>query len=190
LNKFVSFGLNSMISNSKAESLGTSTPSTSGIQLTGKDVLLGRGNNAINHAGNVRFRELVQEKKEEYTAATKERKREIARQLMERIQKEEGGRFLQMVKSNGSYEVASEAKALDKCMHSLREKKREEPPVAQANKLSSDAEEEPLNLREIVDWNKVRTHSIVVVVLASSHQPAVTNFNLAALPRAYSYLLS
>mmetsp|Transcript_28469 Transcript_28469/g.51585 ORF Transcript_28469/g.51585 Transcript_28469/m.51585 type:complete len:306 (+) Transcript_28469:155-1072(+) len=88
------------------------------------DILLGRGSGVNSNVGNVRFRDVVDQRRDEYCGATKEQKREIARQVLNEVHRR-GGRFLQLnAHIAGAYEKVSESKALGKCFHALREKKK------------------------------------------------------------------
>mmetsp|Transcript_15784 Transcript_15784/g.28451 ORF Transcript_15784/g.28451 Transcript_15784/m.28451 type:complete len:544 (+) Transcript_15784:195-1826(+) len=99
------------------------------------DVLLGRGSGANKALGNIRFRELVEHRKAEYKAATNTRKRQIAVEILKQVQ-ERGGRFLQM-SSRQVYEVVvSDARALKKCCHTLRE--RRSLPSTEKNNVSAE----------------------------------------------------
>jgi hypothetical protein len=98
--------------------------------LNPNDVLMGRGSGVNDSEGNRRFRWIIEQKKDEYFAATKKKeKREIAQQVLNEILGR-GGRFLQQnTASSGivgsvSYANVDLSKALKKCLHALREKKR------------------------------------------------------------------
>jgi hypothetical protein len=93
-------------------------------ELDPNDVLLGRGSGVNNYVGNMRFRRAVEQKKDEYLAATKMQKKVIARQVLNDVLGR-GGRFLQQITTDigDAYEHVSESKALSKCLHTLREKR-------------------------------------------------------------------
>jgi hypothetical protein len=57
------------------------------------DVLLGRGKGYFNHIGNVRYRSIIEEHKEEYDRATEEGRQEIAEGIVSKVH-DYGGRFL------------------------------------------------------------------------------------------------
>jgi len=89
------------------------------------DVLCGRGGKVMSHEGNILFRRAVEQRRAEYSSASKERKREIAQSILNDVQGR-GGRFIQaMAHVAGAYDRVSDSKALDKCFHALREKKSE-----------------------------------------------------------------
>lgn len=72
--------------------------------LTANDVLLGRGDLTKRHEGNVRFRQLIQEKREQYaTARTKPIKDEVACEIV-RMVEERTGRFVRKVESSSDEE--------------------------------------------------------------------------------------
>ena len=67
------------------------------MELTDNDVLLGRG--AVNHKGNLQFREIIAGRKSEYLNVRKRQHKDwIARQVMSAVAKK-GGRFLQRIES-------------------------------------------------------------------------------------------
>lgn len=98
-------------------------------QVTSDDVLLGRGAGMYNHVGNVHFRDAVETRKDEYHSTTNERKREIARQVLSEVLRR-GGRFLQLTSDGAHYETVDETRALNKCFHDLRGKKKGESDVS------------------------------------------------------------
>jgi hypothetical protein len=62
------------------------------------DILLGRGKATINYVGNRRFRDLIRTRKAEYAACTRTYTKEvIAREIMDEITVNRGGRFLESV---------------------------------------------------------------------------------------------
>lgn len=67
------------------------------VDLNDNDVLLGRGQPILNYSGNVQFRKLIQERKEQYTSTGKHAvKDEIAREILDTIEAR-GGRFVRKV---------------------------------------------------------------------------------------------
>ena len=66
-------------------------------ELRPTDVLFGRGSGPNDHEGNIRFRQLVAERKEEYLATNhRQTKAKIAREIVNTIVND-GGRFLKKV---------------------------------------------------------------------------------------------
>lgn len=93
--------------------------------LNPDDVLLGRGPGLAAYEGNMRFRELVEERKEEYTGTTQRKQKSmIAEQVRDEIYSR-GGRFLQKdddIDSVGGWYEAEDDVVIEKCKQSLREK--------------------------------------------------------------------
>lgn len=64
-------------------------------KLEDNDVLMGRGALATDFEGNLRLREIVRQRQDEYVRATKRnRKHQIAEEIIDTV-KASGGRFLQ-----------------------------------------------------------------------------------------------
>jgi hypothetical protein len=101
-------------------------------ELNSNDVLLGRGSGPSQFVGNRRFRALVDEHKEDYNAAHRNKeKKKIAKDIFDRICSL-GGRFLKPAENETSADDAEEEKeetwyevntpiALEKCKQALRE---------------------------------------------------------------------
>lgn len=69
-------------------------------EITNDDVLLGRGIPITNYSGNVRFRQLVVERKEMYCSTCQHQiKNELAREIIKIIKDENGGRFIREIKT-------------------------------------------------------------------------------------------
>ena len=84
------------------------------LEPNDNDVLCGRGGRINAHVGNVRFREMVQDRKKEYLdpKTKKLEKAHIAAQVVQDIRsKEPPGRFLKE-ESNGSWWDIGDAKAI------------------------------------------------------------------------------
>lgn len=121
--------------NSKSQSDSTYQESSHGedllltsitpIILTDADVLLGRGNRSNGHAGNERFRELVEKRKPIYRKQgnSKKGKNAVSIDVMEAVHAY-GGRFLEIISKPRLplvYKVADKKKARKKCSQRLRE---------------------------------------------------------------------
>lgn len=66
-------------------------------ELNENDVLMGRGSPSTEYSGNLRFRQLVRERRAEYLKAVRRRdKHQIAESIIETVHKR-GGRFLQRI---------------------------------------------------------------------------------------------
>mmetsp|Transcript_22530 Transcript_22530/g.49104 ORF Transcript_22530/g.49104 Transcript_22530/m.49104 type:complete len:360 (+) Transcript_22530:331-1410(+) len=87
------------------------------------DVLCGRGGSINSHAGNERFRTLVEKRKRVYlTARFKREKRLIACSIVSEIRAlKPPGRFLQLDKKSGLWKDIGDEKARDKTSQALRE---------------------------------------------------------------------
>lgn len=103
-------------------------------ELGHNDVLLGRGAASINYVGNVLFREIVRERREEYlSTAKRQTKDNIAREIID-VVNSRNGRFVRKVASSEEkislnipehtnvYVVVAKEKVLEKVKQSLRDK--------------------------------------------------------------------
>jgi hypothetical protein len=82
------------------------------------DILLGRGKGYFNHVGNVRYRSIIEEHKERYDRATKEKRQGIAEGIVDMVYNDYGGRFL---KDDGGVWIQIDDKtARHKVGHSFR----------------------------------------------------------------------
>lgn len=86
----------------RKDQLGLSTTTSALVDTPAKnDVLFGRGAPIIRWSGNVKFRELIRGRKEEYLATRRHAPKEsIAREIIEEIEKRRGGRFLKRAESS------------------------------------------------------------------------------------------
>ena len=78
--------------------------------VTSYDVLLGRGKDFYNHAGNERLREIVNKKQPLFGKASETEKDSIARDIVAMV-KNSGNRFLQRDSQSGEWNVATDKKA-------------------------------------------------------------------------------
>ena len=100
--------------------------------LNSNDVLLGRGAGSSQYIGNQKFRDLVEERKEEYSSsASRMPKAKIAEEILDHVQSL-GGRFLQLDENQGAidnmveegiWHVVDDKAALEKCKQALRQKR-------------------------------------------------------------------
>jgi hypothetical protein len=104
-------------------------------ELERNDVLLGRGAASINYVGNVLFREIVRERRDEYlSTARRQTKDDIARQIID-VVSSRNGRFLRKIVDVGekrtlgipehvvnAYVIVGKEKKLEKVKQSLRDK--------------------------------------------------------------------
>lgn len=116
------------------------------------DVLLGRGSGPSQYTGNKQFRRLAGERHDEYTATVKHKdKKRIAKALLDRIHSL-GGRFLCLdgrmvgcsIVEDGTWCIAPQDVALEKCKQSLREKRETTAPRTKKTKKrpAKEAEDE------------------------------------------------
>jgi hypothetical protein len=103
-------------------------------ELGHNDVLLGRGAGSINYVGNVLFREIVKERRDEYLATSKRQLKDaIAREIVQAVTSRKG-RFLRKIvsdderkyfgvaESDNAWSVADYEKTLEKVKQSLRDR--------------------------------------------------------------------
>lgn len=98
------------------------------VHATSDDVLLGRGSALMFHMGNVKYRQFVEDHKEEYKLADQHSKQGVAKKVVAMV-RESGGRFLRrVVDCDGPEETLwtaiDESTALEKVKQSLREKRK------------------------------------------------------------------
>ena len=65
------------------------------VLATDKDVLLGRGKPFQSHPGNLALAKIIQEKEDEFHAASKHQKTQMTWEILRTIQTQFGGRFLE-----------------------------------------------------------------------------------------------
>ena len=94
---------------------------TNSAKINRNDVLCGRGGLTNSHVGNKHFRCVVAEYQLQYLRAKKNEKRDIARAVVARIEKN-GGRFLQ--RSGDTWSTISPERAIAKASQVLRDLKR------------------------------------------------------------------
>jgi hypothetical protein len=109
---------------SGASASGQSDSRGTGVAVTARDVLLGRGNLVNNSAGNQMFRGLVRENAGEYVRCESRAQKElIARRILSQVG-QYGGRFMRQVEGEGilpSWETVSDDVALSKVRQALRD---------------------------------------------------------------------
>mmetsp|Transcript_15355 Transcript_15355/g.21391 ORF Transcript_15355/g.21391 Transcript_15355/m.21391 type:complete len:207 (+) Transcript_15355:127-747(+) len=86
-----------------------------------EDVLLGKGKRAINHAGNVKLKYIINMNKDGYQMLNKQEKTRLCRKIVGSI-RNNGGRFLILNSESGLYEEAADFLAHEKVSHHLRAK--------------------------------------------------------------------
>ncbi|CAB9512536.1 Transcriptional regulator [Seminavis robusta] len=106
--------------------------SNSGIEYPGQhDVKLGRGGDANSHVGNIKFRQLVNQFKTRYSAASRANKPLVADEVVQIWRKlDPPGRFLirthPSMGDDSPWHDVGDKKARKKCSQALREKDRSE----------------------------------------------------------------
>ena len=88
-------------------------------EINAVDVLCGRGGVTNSHEGNIHFRNLANQYRWHYATATKSRKANVARFLVQKI-RDQHGRFLKKEADDSWYEIGDEL-ALAKAAQTLRE---------------------------------------------------------------------
>lgn len=69
-------------------------------EITNDDVFLGRGIPITNYPGNIRFRQLIMERKEIYCSTCQHQiKNELAREIITIIKDQNNGRFIREIKT-------------------------------------------------------------------------------------------
>ena len=86
------------------------------------DVLNGRGGGTNNHPGNVAYRKLIAEQKEEYAASTKGDKANFSNRIVQNVRDSDPpGRFLEKNESTGLWDDIGDYRAREKTSQCLRE---------------------------------------------------------------------
>lgn len=131
-------------------------------ELNDNDVLLGRGSGSNLYCGNLQFRDLVAEKREEYKDTNFiEEKRRIAQAIVD-IVHSKGGRFLRkQAKKKGDgraeWAIVNDSVALEKTKQALREK---HPPTTSSSNhsrhdLSSSVSDERASLKRAAESDDI-----------------------------------
>jgi hypothetical protein len=117
--------------------------------LTCHDIMLGRGNAVANCEGNVCYRAIVWKYREIYVASSRDKKQEIAQQVIDQVYAlDPPGRFLEYISDDTCREVPH-ARIIEKCCQSLREKKYKRvadinfPPLRKQSATSSTLSKKP-----------------------------------------------
>lgn len=96
------------------------------------DIILGRGNGVATWNGNILFRNIIWERRDEYRSACRYEKAFIAQQVLQTITSlDPPGRFIEKTKSDNHhrhYSIVPYAVAFEKTCQALREKKNINPP--------------------------------------------------------------
>ena len=91
-------------------------------QPHGHDVLCGRGVTTNRHKGNEKFRDFVDEKKDEYVKSTKREKNKISKSIVQHVRNlDPPGRFLEK-NVNGLWYDIGDKKACEKTAQALRDR--------------------------------------------------------------------
>jgi hypothetical protein len=115
------------------------------VELNNNDVLFGRGMRASMYIGTQKFRDICEERKNDYLSATKNAtKRAIAQEVIDTV-KENGGRFLKQQEGNTDdheevwYEVTNESDVLAKAKQALRQQHGRKRDVSSDDNVATDA---------------------------------------------------
>ncbi len=91
------------------------------------DVMCGRGRGTNFHPGNIRFREMVEGRKEEYRESTRIEKPLVSLNIVREWRAQSPpGRFLKLNKKTGKWHDVGDEKAREKTSQALREKPKDE----------------------------------------------------------------
>jgi hypothetical protein len=114
------------------------------IEPNDSDVLLGRGNGTATRPGNINFRNIIWEHRQEYCEAGRFDKVFVATKVLKAVASlDPPGRFMKM-KESGTYYVVDDERALEKICQALREKTMTGPPKVNAIKLDDCLEDFPI----------------------------------------------
>ena len=102
-----------------------SSSNTTTAQFLDHDVILGKGTGPNKHAGNIAFRQMVAERREDYLETPRQFKTQIAQDIVDLVHRR-GGRFLQRFGGDGSggddvWTEADPRVVLEKTKQSLRD---------------------------------------------------------------------
>lgn len=154
------------------------------------DVLCGRGRGPAGHTGNIRFHELIAEKRMSYLTCTdRKEKANICEEIID-VVKRNGGRFLKKISGNGCktspklWKIVNDAKAKAKTGQALREGYTRET-VLRAQLLASvaDAATTPASNNKrshTADTEEIRSHK-----KARYDQTDQMNESLVSVPMCY-----
>lgn len=95
-------------------------------QLNPNDVLCGRGSGPNDYSGNIKFRALVMDRRDEYlSTSNRASKAKVAREIVDYVKcMNPPGRFLEQVENNKNtplWRIVTEEKALEKAKQALRQ---------------------------------------------------------------------
>ena len=91
------------------------------------DVMCGRGRGTNFHTGNVRFRQMVEDRKEDYRESTRIEKPLVSLKIVREWRAQSPpGRFLKLNKKTGRWHDVGDEKARGKTSQALRERQRDE----------------------------------------------------------------
>eukprot|EP00934_Nitzschia_sp_Nitz4_P005893 Nitzschia sp. Nitz4//scaffold4_size323378//82672//83976//NITZ4_000639-RA/size323378-snap-gene-0.446-mRNA-1//-1//CDS//3329553336//5883//frame0 len=113
-------------------------------EYTENDVLFGRGGRSNHHLGNKVYRDLVTEKQAYYKSCDKNQKTAVAQSIVDEVQQERKGRFLELCKETGKYFVVPNIMARRKVGQALRENNTEEARAAKREKYGQKSKKESL----------------------------------------------
>jgi hypothetical protein len=104
------------------------------VKFSDKDVLFGRGGRSNHHIGNKIYREIVTAQQERYRACDKNEKTKVAQTIVDRVQNNIGGRFLELDTATGKWFLVPNVVARRKVGQALRENNTEQARAAKRAK--------------------------------------------------------
>lgn len=119
------------------------------VEYTEKDILFGRGGKSNRHAGNKFYRDIVIQRQAHYRTCDKNTKTKVAQEIVDRIQNEIGGRFLELDKVCGRWYIVHPRVARGKVGQALRENNTEEARAVKRAKYRGKADEKADNSKII-----------------------------------------
>ena len=113
------------------------------------DVMCGRGRGTNFHKGNIRFREMVEGRKEEYRESTRIEKPLVSLNIVRKWRAQSPpGRFLKLNKKTGKWHDVGDEKAREKTSQALRERPKDEQQQEDENTTGPD---EPISQYDQAD---------------------------------------
>ena len=112
------------------------------VSVESTDVMFGRGSATLKHAGNVVYRQLIQENKERYGKAPRYQKTRIAEEIVSKL-KLQGSRFVKCRDSDSLYQYwieVDQIEIVEKVKQALREKPKTPSHNAERKRKSPEAE--------------------------------------------------
>lgn len=116
------------------------------VEFTQKDVLFGRGGRSNHHPGNKTYRDIVTNQQKHYRGCDKNEKTKVAQAIVDHIQNEVGGRFLELDRDEKRWFLVPNVVARRKVGQALRENNTEEARAAKRAKYQGKLNNKKNNL--------------------------------------------